>query len=448
LTEPVAVFSVRSVEEGADAWQAGARSARERRKRRRRVALGLAGLGVAGLLVAGAWLALRPPPGLPPGPWVIGFDAPLSVDDGGFGQTLADAATMAVDDINAAGGIGGATLELQLHDDPFDEAVAVANVEAMVADARVVAMVGAPQSGLVEHQIPVSNPAGLLQCSPSASDPILTRPEFGALQLRSAYPDRINFVRTYGTNAMEAPAMASFAKSDLGVDHVLLILAPGEDETGERIAESFTDAFEGLGGVITERTLNEGADPSTVLEPLSTGGPQAVYHAGLDSDLTAEVRLAMVDAGHGSLPFLTWEAHVHPGFPEQAGDSATGTYATRVALAPAKATFVDRFRATYDASSDEAQFAATGYACVEVVAEALRTVATTGTSAEGLREATRAVAVDPARQVETVLGDISFDENGDPLQQFVEIVRPDPDAGEDEIGWVIEKAAQDYGPIP
>jgi ABC-type branched-subunit amino acid transport system substrate-binding protein len=156
----------------------------------------------------------------------------------------------------------------------------------------------------------------------------------------------------------------------------------------------------------------------------------------------------MVDAGHGSLPFLTWEAHVHPGFPEQAGESATGTYATRVALAPAKATFVDRFRARYDAGSDEAQFAATGYACVEVVAEALRTVATTGTSAEGLREATRAVAVDPARQVETVLGDISFDENGDPLQQFVEIVRPDPDAGEDEIGWVIEKAAQDYGPIP
>jgi ABC-type branched-subunit amino acid transport system substrate-binding protein len=318
----------------------------------------------------------------------------------------------------------------------------------MVADPRVVAMVGAPQSGLVEVQIPVSNATGLLQCSPSASDPILTRPEFGALQLRSAYPDRINFVRTYGTNAMEAPAMASFARSDLGVDHVLVILVPDEDETGQRIAESFSDTFERQGGEVTERTLNEGADPSTVLEPLSTGGPQAVYHAGLFSDAAAEFRLAMVDAGHGDLPFLTWEAHVHPGYPELAGDSADGTFATRLALAPAKATFVDRFRTVYEVSADEAKFAATGYACVEVIAEALRTVAMTGSSAEGLREATRAVAVDPARQVETVLGDISFDENGDPLQQFVEIVRPDPDAGEDEIGWVIEKAAQDYGPIP
>ena len=62
----------------------------------------------------------------------------------------------------------------------------------MVADPHVIAMIGPWGSAVAAAEVPVTNKAGLLQCSPSNTSPELTKPRYGALDLRSAYPDRIN----------------------------------------------------------------------------------------------------------------------------------------------------------------------------------------------------------------------------------------------------------------
>jgi ABC-type branched-subunit amino acid transport system substrate-binding protein len=76
---------------------------------------------------------------------------------------------------------------------------------------------------------------------------------------------------------------------------------------------------------------------------------------------------------------------------------------------------------------------------MEVIVSSLRQIATQSPSAQGLREALRAYAVDPSHQSTTVLGTVGFDKNGDSTQQFVTFYRVE--AGD----WVIDKQ-QDFGP--
>jgi ABC-type branched-subunit amino acid transport system substrate-binding protein len=449
VSEPIAVFSVATVEEGADAWQAGLRSRRARQARRRR--LGFAAITVVGigLGVAAAAFALRPPPSLPAGPWVIGVDLPLTGPVGeDYGVAIADSVKLAVEEANAAGDLG---VELRVDvrdhgsaDEQVDFEAAVANTAALVADPRVVALVGPANSFIAVEQVPISNAAGLLHCSPSVTDPGLTKPRDGALDLRSAAPERINFIRTAPADDIQGKAAASFLLNDLGVRHALVI--EDTETEGAMPASRVTDAFEKLGGSITGRSLNPGAAPATVLEPLASAGdgPTAVFYAGFDTDRALELRAAMADAGHGDLPFVAWDwIGYEAEMISVLGQVADGTYVTHAAFAPPRSAFVDRYRAAY--GREPGEYDAAAYACVEVVLAALRDVTTAGPSADALREALRASAVDLDHRYETVLGTIGFDANGDSLQQFAQILRAEPGSDTRQPEWVIE-SAQDYGP--
>lgn len=450
VPESVALFAVVPVD-GGDAWTARALAADRRRGRRRRLAVGavvvLGGIALLGIVA----FVLRSAPGLPAGPWVIGLAVTLEHP---VGPLVRDGVSLAIDDVNDSGGIGGEQLVLQVLDEQFDEDRAAANATTFAVDPSVLAMIGSPHSPMVRAQIPITNEAGLAQCSPTATDPALTRPEHGALALRSAFPEQINFVRTIATNAVEGPAMASFAFNDLGVSHVLVIDAIDDQNIGRRLADAFATAFEDLGGQVTQQTLNEGAEPASVLQPLDEeNGPQAVYAATFDQAVAGDVRAAMAQAGHGVLSFLSWEGVVGPGddaesFVARSGDAAAGSFATRVAIAPVKAAFADRLLASDQWTAEDVPYVAAAYACTEVILDALRSVAASGTSADRIREAVRTTVVDPDRRFETVIGSLSFDQNGDLHQQYVEIMTVDAEADGGIGGWVITKPTQDYGPLP
>ena len=93
------------------------------------------------------------------------------------------------------------------------------------------------------------------------------------------------------------------------------------------------------------------------------------------------------------------------------------------------------------------EYAAAAYACVQVIVKSLRAVAANRPSAEGLRDALRAYAVDPTHHYDTVVGDVGFDVNGDSVHQYVTFFRVDPSAAGGKGDWVIAKE-QDYGPAP
>jgi ABC-type branched-subunit amino acid transport system substrate-binding protein len=176
-----------------------------------------------------------------------------------------------------------------------------------------------------------------------------------------------------------------------------------------------------------------------------------VFFGGFTDTGAPEIRTAMASTGRGSVPFLSWDGiQDGPGssvgsFIQRTGKAAFGSYMTHASLPLAKAEFIDRFRAAYGAEPDE--YAAAGYACVEIVVDALRAVAATGPAAGQLREAVRAYAVDTSHRYETVVGTVGFDANGDALRQFVTLYRVEPSAAKGTGDWVISKQ-QDFGPAP
>ncbi len=454
LSEPIAVYSVAAVAEGSDAWQSGVRSRRARRVRRRRILLGIAGVATVAVVVGVAVVLLRPAPSLPQGPWTIGVDLPLTGPLGDeIGRAIADAVKLAIGEANAAGDLA-IDLQVDARDhgapDPFPDSYdvdqAITNINALVADPRVIAVVGPLTSDVAAKQIPITNQAGLLHCGPATTNPGLTKPRGGALDLRAAAPERINFVRTAPGDDIQGKAAASFLFNDLGVRHLLVIEETEFD--GAVPAGSVSEAFEKLGGNVMRRSLNPGAAVESVLDPLttSTDSPTGVFYGGFDTDRAVEVRKTMTASGHGNLPFVAWDwIGVDPQFISDVGPGAVGAYVTHASFAPPRSTFVDRYRAAYGREPGEYDTAA--YACMEVIIAALGEIAHTGASPDTLREAVRASAVDPTRRYETVLGTIGFDANGDSLQQFAQILRADPGGAGGTPEWVLEKA-QDYGPAP
>ncbi len=453
VTDPVAVYAVVPTAERPSPTRFGRVRGMSRAARIGvAVAVAIAVVGVT----AFAALALRGPAGLPAGAWKIGVDAPLTGDGASRGTGIKNAVALAVDDANAAGGFGGAQLSLQAEDDARakktgpDPVTGAAIASALVADPTVLAMVGPQASPVARAQIPITNKAGLLQCSPANTNAELTKPRDGALDLRSAFPTRINYIRTAPSDDIQGPALASFVFHDLGATSTLVI---DDADQGRQIADDFAAAYTKLGGTVVRRALNKGAAPDTVLEPLSaaSGAPGAVFFGGFTDSGAPDVREAMVAAGHAAVPFVSWDG-IQDGsgadkgsFIQTAGPAAVGSYFSHASFASPKFDFVTRYRARFGSEPDE--YATAAYACAQVILDSLREVSATGPSADGLRDAVRAYAVDPSHRFDTVLGSVGFDANGDSLQQFVTFYKVDGSAAGGKGDWVIDKQ-QDYGPAP
>jgi branched-chain amino acid transport system substrate-binding protein len=454
VAEPVVLFAVEHVEVVDTAWSDIGGIARRRRRRRWRLA-GAAAAATA--LTAVAWLALRPATGvLPSGAWAIGVSLPLTGSTGALAEPLLHSVQLAVDTANATGGIGGTTIELRVADDKdrmdSDPALGAANATEFVADASVVAMIGPLTSYVAAEQIPITNQAGLLQCSPSSTAPELTKPGDGALELRAAHPDRINFVRLAAAADIESAAAASFAFNDLGASSALVV--DDTQSTGRVVADAFEDAFTELGGEVVRRALNPDGDPLSVLDALGhPDAPSLVYFGGFTNSGAAALRLAMVDAGHGDVAFLSWEpvwdgsGTIQGSFIQQAGDAAEGSYVSRPSVGTPRADFERRYRDAYGTApaGQFADYAPAAHACAEIILAALAGVAQTSATAENVRDAVRAYVVDPAHRFETELGTVGFDANGDSTHQFVALYRVEASAAGGNGDWVLIKQ-QDFAP--
>ena len=454
IDEAVAVFAVEAVG-STDERHLGARRVALWRDRRAQVAA-----GVAAALVLGAigWSTLRPTDdGLAPARWKVGFDMPLSGDAALRGTSIRKGVLLALNEANRSGELGDARVVLDARDDAGkgptgqDPARGKANARALVADPRVIAMVGPASSKVAAAQIPVTNAAGLLQCSPANTAPGLTKPRDGALDLRAAHPTRINYVRLAPADDIQGPASASYAFHELGARSALVV-DDGED-FGRLAAEQFDKAFRDLGGHSVRRTLNPGASPASVLDPLSgrSGGHELVFFGGFTDGGAPELRRAMVARGYRNLPLLSWDG-IYDGssndvgsYIQRAGRDALGTYSSQPTIRPVRADFEESFRRAYGVAPDE--YTAAGYACTEVILQALADAMKSVSSPTDLREAVRRDAVDPAKRFQTALGTVGFDANGDSLQQVVTLHRVGAPIGGTTLDWVIDRQ-QDFGPAP
>ncbi|MBA2571057.1 MAG: branched-chain amino acid ABC transporter substrate-binding protein [Chloroflexi bacterium] len=381
----------------------------------------------------------------------IAIELPLEGSELAASQPIINGVRLAImDHGGAAGGYAVSTPDEAIYDDSVngvhDPLTGAQNMQTIVADDSIAAVIGPLNSSVALTQIPISNEAGLLQCSPANTNQGLTKPEFGALNVRAFNPEQINYVRVVTTDDYQGPAAAKFIFENLGKKSVYII---DDTETfGKGIADTFQAEFEELGGTVTKREgvdISTGPDYNSIMTEAASGNPEAIYFGGVTATGGARILLAAAEAGLGDIPFVGPDG-INDGnggtadsFLNLAGDAAANSYSTLAGIGdfPAQADFDAAYQAEYDEASTG--YAATGYACAEVVLDAIdRAGATAPADMAGLREAVRAAAVDTSVTYGTILGDVQFDENGDTNQLIISFYTYDPEGADGAGDWVFD----------
>src|SRR5579859_8011134 len=143
----------------------------------------------------------------------IGHVAPLTGGIAHLGKDNENGARLAVEEINAKGlTVGGQkiTLQLDAQDDAADPRTATQVAQKLVDD-KVVAVVGHLNSGTSIPASKIYSDAGIVQISPSATNPQYTLQGF-----KTTY-------RVVATDAQQGPALANYAAKGLKVKSVAIV---------------------------------------------------------------------------------------------------------------------------------------------------------------------------------------------------------------------------------
>ncbi len=172
----------------------------------------------------------------PRGPIAIGLAGPFSQ---ARGRSMQRAAQLAVDQINARGGVRGRRLRLRLADDSASEDAAVRVAQTLHDDPDLAAVVGHLTSGasIAAVQVYGSGPRPVVMITPSASSP-----ELGGI---SPYVFRI-----CPTDVSYGAALARFAWNALGARRAGVIFI--SNDYGRGVRKAFAADFARLGGTVVE----------------------------------------------------------------------------------------------------------------------------------------------------------------------------------------------------
>jgi len=370
----------------------------------------------------------------------IGISLPLSGSALASAGPARDGALLAIKEFK----LDGYTIETVVLDHAVngvhDPQQGAKDMTTLVGTDGVVGVVGPFNSSVAKVQIPISNEAGLLQCSPANTNPDLTKGDAGK-ELRAKNPDKINYVRVATTDDIQGPAVAQYGVQTLGLKSVAII---DDTETyGKGIADAFAAEWTKLGGTVVGR---EGApkgttDYTAILTKFKDASPEAVFYGGVTSTGGGLVRKQMPQVGLGDIPYLGGDGiQDGPGstdgsFINIAGEAAANSFSSVAAISdyPGKADFATKYKAKFN--EEPGAYSASGYACAQVILAAVKAAAAKG---DVTREAVRVAGTDPATTFETVLGPVKFDAVGDTNQKIISLYKVDLTAGEGNGDWVFD----------
>ena len=323
-------------------------------------------------------------------PIVIGTAGPVTGQYAIFGEQMVRGAEMAVADINAAGGVLGRQLVLEIGDDACEakQAVAVAN---SMANKGAVFVAGHFCSSTSIPASEVYNEEGIVQISPASTNPVLT--EQGLT----------NVFRTCGRDDQQGLVAGEFLAKRFPDKNIAIL----HDKTayGKGLADETKKVLNAAG--ITE-TLYEAytageKDYSALVSKLKESTVDVVYLGGYHTEAGLILRQARAQGLEAQL--VSGDALVTEEFWSITGDAGEGTlfsFSPDPSKNPAASAVVDRF---LEQGYKPEGYTLYTYAAVQAFAQAAEAGGTTDTDA--LISALR------SGDFGTVLGQIAFDEKGD-----------------------------------
>lgn len=300
-----------------------------------------------------------------------------------YGQTSLNGVRLAVDEVNAAGGVLGGTLELAVGDTQTNPQAGVDAAKRLVATERVSGLVGALSSGVtIPIASSVSSVDGVPQISGASTSPVL-----------SGLDDRDFLFRTVPSDALQGVILADVMKQK-GLDNISVVYL--NNDYGQGLAEAIEGAFEGtISGMVAfeEKQASYRAE----LQKAREGGAETLVLIGYPGDGIPMLRQALEEQLFGKFVF-TDGMKAQEVVDAIGGNLLEGAYGTAPS-ADTDAEVAKTFRALYEAKYGELPpqpFIDAAYDAAILLALAIESAGTTDGAA--VRDALRDVAGPPGRK--------------------------------------------------
>mgnify|MGYP001216091454 CR=1 FL=1 len=351
----------------------------------------------------------------------IGFIAPLSGGDATLGQGGLNSAKLAIEQINAAGGVNGKQLELLVKDDAGDVEVGAAAAQDLKAKG-VVAVIGPFYSGIAKSAVEqVLKAAGIPAIGPSTTSSALTSFDDGGL-----------FFRTIASDAIQGKALSKLIR-DNGKSKLAIFYR--DNTYGSPFAEVLADDFASHSGHSAVK-INYGDTDAPDYNALKSqiGDANAIALIGYTVDGTKLFRDWATAQEFSGLPWYFSESYRDSSFAENISDASKingmmGTYpvSNGTHFAAFQADFKKRFgenagyftENTYDATMLIALAMAQGGANTsEAIKQNVIAVSKGGTKqngigSDGFKDAVSKIKSGVDLDFEGASGNVDLDDNGD-----------------------------------
>jgi branched-chain amino acid transport system substrate-binding protein len=295
----------------------------------------------------------------------VGEYGSLTGKDASFGQSAHKGILMAVEEVNAAGGILGRKLELVTEDNQTLPGQSATAAKKLISRDKVIALIGEVSSGRSLEAAPIAQAARVPMIAPAATNPKVTQ--------SGSYIFRVCFIDSF-----QGKVIAKFVSGELKAKKVA-ILSSVSSAYSVGLAKFFREEFVADGGtIVAEQKYSEGdKDFRAQLTAIGAAGCDVVFVPGYYTEAALIVRQGR-ELGL-TMPFVGGDGWVSDQLLKIGGDAMNGCYySTHFSpenSSPLVRAFVARYRARWDNETPDA-FAALGYDSVGVLVDALRRAGT------------------------------------------------------------------------
>lgn len=296
----------------------------------------------------------------------IGEFASLTGKEAAFGQSSHKGTLLAIEELNATGGILGKSLELITEDNQSKAGESATIVKKLISRDKIVALLGEVASSRSLEAAPICQAAKIPQVSPSSTNPAVTE--------TGDYIFRVCFIDPF-----QGVVMAKFAKDTLKVRKVA-VLTSVSSAYSVGLAKYFKERFVADGGVIAvEQKYSEGdKDFKAQLTAIKASGIDGIFLPGYYTEAALVCKQAK-DLGL-TVPVFGGDGWEAPQLVEIGGAAVEGSYySTHYSpenRSPAVTTFLAKFKQRWKDEVPDAM-AALGYDSAMVLADAIKRAGTT-----------------------------------------------------------------------
>lgn len=337
----------------------------------------------------------------------IGLNYELSGEAASYGQDTVNGIMMALEEINAQGGVLGKPLKEVKLDNKSEAAEATSVATRLATKDKVSLILGPATTGATKATIPVSEKNKIPVISASATADDVTVDDKGVKE----YLFRICF-----NDSFQGTVMANFATNNLNAKNAVIMMDNSSDY-GKGLAKTFKDTFTKSGGtIIAEEGFVKGdKDFNAVLTKIKDKNFDILLIAGYYSEAGLIIKQGR-SLGIGQ-PVLGGDGFDSPVLQELAGDAALNqvyfsNHYSSLDQDPVIVNFIQKYKGKFN--KDPNAFNALGYDLAYFAADAIK----------------RANSSDPVKVKEAiaatqnfkgVTGGFSIDQNHNPVKTAVVI---------------------------